>query len=148
MKVAQNGIINVFIKLDGRTNFRGEMFLQRQIELCNKIRQLQNVQRIYVWRHTPVGGLHPHVGNLQTEKWVKPLRRLSAWPVVHCGYRDWRAWSFSLSVGGQDQGDGLLGRESLVTNNLILHPPVPCTCYFILPHECAFVFNIKLARFC
>lgn len=64
MKVAQNGRINVFIKLDGRTNFRGEMFLQRQIELCNKIRQLQNVQRIYVWRHTPVGGLHPHVGNL------------------------------------------------------------------------------------
>ena len=37
---------------------------------------------------------------------------------------------------------------SLVTNNLILHPSVPCTCSFILPHECTFVFNIKLARFC
>lgn len=45
-------------------------------------------------------------------------------------------------------GCGFLGRESLVANNLILHPSVPCRCYFILLHECAFVFNIKLARFC
>lgn len=59
MKAARNGRINVFIKLDRRTNFRAEMFLQRQMELCNKIRQLQNVQRIYVWRYTPWGAASP-----------------------------------------------------------------------------------------